>query len=177
MRAVASGAVIVALLTSGCATKHYGRLQPLSGVEQAAYDCRDIEIEISKVRSFQEQVSNGAHFNMASVLGILGDYGIGNAMEKGSAERSALGRMNQLQDLKVQRGCAGTTLSSADYRTAVGSVGNATGAMVSTDPRDVPGTLFLGNNVRLVPAKTLSGYCIKAPAGYMGTSAVNAPAI
>ena len=176
MRAVASSAVILSLLITGCATKRYGRLQPLTGVEQAAYTCRDIEIEISKVRSFQEQVANGAQFNMASVLGILGDYGIGNSMERGSADRSAMQRMNQLQDLKAQRGCAGTTLSTADYRAAVGSVGNSAGAMVSTDPNDAPGTIFLGRSVKLVPTNTLSGYCISAPPGYQGTGASNSPA-
>lgn len=42
---------------------------------------------------------------------------------------------------------------------------------------DAPGTINLGDGVKLVPAKTLSGYCIKAPSGYVGTGSVNRPAI
>lgn len=38
-----------------------------------------------------------------------------------------------------------------------------------------PGTIDLGGGVMLVPAKTLSGYCIKAPVGYVGTGSVNRP--
>ena len=60
---------------------------------------------------------------------------------------------------------------------AAGSVGNATGAMVSTDPSDAPGTILLGRGIRLKPASTLSGYCIDAPTGYQGTGAANSPAI
>lgn len=42
---------------------------------------------------------------------------------------------------------------------------------------EVPGTKNLGGGVYLVPAKTPSGYCIKAPAGYRGTGSVTRPAV
>ena len=77
MRKIASAAVVAAMLVGGCATKRYGRLQPLTGAEKTAYSCRDIDIEIAKVGAFQQQVIEGAQFNAASVLGILGDWGIG----------------------------------------------------------------------------------------------------
>jgi hypothetical protein len=90
MRMIVCAALVPAmLLSAGCATKRYGRLQPLTGAERVAYTCRDIDIEIAKVGAFQQQVIEGAQFNMASVLGILGDYGIGNSMERGAAEASA----------------------------------------------------------------------------------------
>jgi hypothetical protein len=82
MRWLVVAAVVPAVALSGCATKRYGRLQPLTGAERVAYTCRDIDIEIAKVSAFQTQVAEGAQFNMASVLGILGDYGIGNSMER-----------------------------------------------------------------------------------------------
>lgn len=177
MRALVIAALIPALALSACATKNYGRLQPLTGAERAAYTCRDIDIEIAKVGAFQQQVIEGAQFNVASVLGILGDYGIGNSMERGAAEKSAIQRLNQLNDLKAERGCAGTALSEADQRAAEASVVNASRAALSKSPDDKPGTIDLGSGVKLVPAETLSGYCIKAPVGYQGTGSVNKPAI
>ena len=177
MRYAASAAVIAALLLMGCATKRYGRLQPLTGAERVAYTCRDIDIEIAKVGAFQQQVIEGAQFNVASVLGILGDYGIGNSMERGSAEASAARRLGQLNDLKAERGCSGTSLTAVDQRAAVVSVSNASRATMSSDPTDAPGTIDLGNGVKLVPSGSLSGYCIKAPAGYQGSGSVNRPAV
>ena len=177
MRWLVTTAVAPAVLLSGCATKHYGRLQPLTGAERVAYTCRDIDLEIAKVGAFQQQVIEGARFNMASVLGILGDYGIGNSMERHEAEASAAKRMADLNDLKAEKGCVGTTLSVADQRAAFVAASNAPQATMSSDPGDAPGTINLGKNVKLVPASTLSGYCIKAPAGYVGTGAVNSPAI
>ena len=42
---------------------------------------------------------------------------------------------------------------------------------------EVAGTIDLGGGIKLVPAKTLSGYCIKAPSGYIGTGSVNRPSV
>jgi hypothetical protein len=176
MRVVAP-LLIAACLLSGCATKRYVRMQPLTGAERAYYTCRDVDLEIAKVQSFQTQVAEGAQFNVASVLGILGDYGIGNSMERHSAEASAARRLQDLYDLKAQRGCAGSALSPVDQRAAAASVSNSPRATMSTDPQDAPGTIDLGGGVKLAPAHSLSGYCIKAPPGYVGTGAANRPAI
>ena len=177
MRVFVSVIILPAFVMSGCATKNYGRMQPLTGAERVAYSCREIDLEIAKVQAFQQQVIEGAQFNMASVLGILGDYGIGNSMERSSAEASAARRLGQLNDLKAERGCTGTSLSAADQRIANASVANAGSATMSADPTDAPGTIDLGGGVKLVPAKTLSGYCIKAQSGYVGTGAANKPAV
>jgi len=177
MRALASSAVIAAIFVAGCATKNYGRLQPLTGAERVAYTCREVDLEIAKVQAFQQQVIEGAQFNMASALGILGDYGIGNSMERSGAEASAARRLGQLNDLKAEKGCYGTTLSAVDRQAAVASVGNAPGATMSANPADAPGTIDLGGGVSLVPAKTLSGYCIRASGSYMGTGSVNRPTV
>jgi hypothetical protein len=42
---------------------------------------------------------------------------------------------------------------------------------------DGAGDINVGDGVQLVPAKTASGYCIKAPAGYVGTGAANRPSV
>ena len=112
---------------------------------------------------------------MDSVLGFLGDYGIGNSMERGSAERSATQRLRQLQDLRASKGCSGTYLSTADRSAAAASDVNSSAAHLPEDPSDTPGTIQLSPRVKLVPARTLSGYCIKAALGYTGTGSVSSP--
>jgi hypothetical protein len=165
------------LLTTGCATKRYGRVQPLTGAERAAYTCRDIDLEIAKVEAFKAQVAEGARFNVASVLGILGDYGIGNSMERKEADASAARRLAQLNDIKAEKGCSSSSLTAVDQQAAVAAVANASQARISTDPLDVPGTIDLGGGVKLIPSQTLSGYCIKGPNGYAGTGAANSPQV
>lgn len=100
--------VIVAavLALGGCATKQYGRLQPLSSVEMHDYTCRDIAIELSKVDAFDEQIRDESRFNGASALGVLGDFGIGNSIAKGGAEKSSIERRRELNMLAAQKGCA-----------------------------------------------------------------------
>lgn len=102
--------------TTGCATKRYGRVQPLTGAEMQAYSCREVDLEIAKVQAFQQQIAEGAEFNAASALGILGDFGIGNSMERGSAEKSAAIRLGQLRDLRAKKGCTGTTVGAAERK-------------------------------------------------------------
>jgi len=101
--AVAVAGMVLAI--SGCATKRYGRLQPVSDIEAASYSCRELELEAAKCRQFLEQVSEEASIDGASVLGFLGDFGIGNAMERGEAEESARARLEQIRELQQQKGC------------------------------------------------------------------------
>lgn len=113
-RALMIIAVTAVVATTGCATKRYGRVQPLSGAEMQGYTCREIDIEISKVQAFQQQIAEGADFNAASALGILGDFGIGNSMERGAAEKSAAIRLGQLRNLHAQKGCASSTVGAVE---------------------------------------------------------------
>ncbi len=96
---------IGALALSACATKRYGRLQPLSSVEQSEYSCRDIAIEISKVEEFESQIEDGTKTNTKSVLGVLGDFGIGNTQEKKAARKTANARLAELEALKSGKNC------------------------------------------------------------------------
>lgn len=97
--------LLMATAVSGCATKRYGRVQPLSDAEKRAYSCEDIDIEISKVRAFQEQIKDEADIDAKSVAGFLGDFGVGNRLERGNAEESAEERLEQLEDLQQMKGC------------------------------------------------------------------------
>jgi len=102
-------AILLALalvLIGGCATKRYGRLQPVSETEAQLYDCRDIELELAKVSAFRDQVAKQDDLSGASVAGFLGDFGIGNAMEHSAALDTANEREKQLRDLKSSKGCS-----------------------------------------------------------------------
>jgi len=108
MKLIVLGAALVAvfapLMFTGCATKRYGRQTELAAAENTELTCREIDIEISKVREFQDQVNKDG-FDGRDVLGILGDFGIGNAMERSDALKSAERRLQQLQDLRKVRNC------------------------------------------------------------------------
>lgn len=93
------------LCATGCATKNHGRLIPLSHIEKEELTCREIDIELAKVDAFLEQVSENSNIDGRSVLGFLGDFGIGNAMERDAAEKSARERRGELLTLKTAKGC------------------------------------------------------------------------
>jgi hypothetical protein len=99
-------------LLSGCATKTYGRMGELTSFERDTTSCREIDLEISRAQGFLQQVSNESKFSGRDVLAFLGDFGIGNSMEKSAAVDSATKRMGDLQHLRAQRHCAAPTTAS-----------------------------------------------------------------
>ncbi len=80
----------------GCATKHYGRLGTVSEYEKSSLSCKEINLEIAKVNGFKDRVNKESAFSGADVLAVLGDLGIGNAMETDAAHESADSRLNDL---------------------------------------------------------------------------------
>jgi hypothetical protein len=95
----------VVFLVAACATKRYDRLQSVSALEAAEYDCKDIQIELSKVAEARRQMAEQAEIDMASVMGFLGDFGIGNAMEKNAAEKTIVKREQDLLRLQAAKDC------------------------------------------------------------------------
>jgi len=73
---------LVVILAAGCATKRYGRMQNITGYESKSYDCNEIKIEMSKIDAFELQVEKGSKFSFLSIASFLGDFGIGNVIEK-----------------------------------------------------------------------------------------------
>ncbi len=106
-------AAIFSLGLGACATKNHGRLSPVSSLEKTELTCREIDIEISKVHAFLDQVSGNSAVDGRSVLGFLGDFGIGNAMERSAAESSARKRLEELNTLRVAKGCGPAAVSPA----------------------------------------------------------------
>lgn len=96
------------IIVSGCATKNYGRQGTVTHFEKESLTCREIDLEIAKTQGFIDHVNKESEFSGRDVLAILGDFGIGNSMEKGSAIESANKRLEQLRDLKSSRKCGAT---------------------------------------------------------------------
>ncbi len=101
---------LLVIVVSGCATKNYGRQGTLTHYEKESLTCREIDLEIAKVQGFVDHVNKESEFSGRDVLAILGDFGIGNSMEKGSAIESANKRLDQLRDLKSSKKCSATTV-------------------------------------------------------------------
>jgi len=98
--------IAAALATlAGCATKNYGRQGELTGFERSSLTCREIALEEAKVMGFLDHIEKESQFDGRSVLSFLGDFGIGNMMEKDNATQSANTRLKQLKEVANQKGC------------------------------------------------------------------------
>ena len=101
-------AVLVFVALQGCATKHYGRQGQLTAYEEETMSCREIDLEMAKVRGFIDHVNKESEFSGKDVLAILGDFGIGNSLEKSAALESANNRLDSLRNLKSIKKCSST---------------------------------------------------------------------
>lgn len=63
-------------------------------------DCRDIKTEIAKTRSIQQDIEKTGEFDGKTILGFLGDFGIGNGIAKGDAREKVSARLGQLMRLQ-----------------------------------------------------------------------------
>ncbi|MFI8609498.1 hypothetical protein ACIGFL_14425 [Pseudomonas sp. NPDC077649] len=103
-KAMVLGLAAVAAIT-GCSTKNYGRQPELTSFERQTMTCREIDLEEAKVHGFLSHVRQEAKFDGRSVLSFLGDFGIGNLMERDAAVDSANKRLAQLSDAKSRQRC------------------------------------------------------------------------
>ena len=109
------------VLTSiqGCATKTYGRQGALTSHEQDTMTCREIDLEIAKVGGFVEHVNRESQFSGRDVLAILGDFGIGNGLEKSAALESAKSRSEMLNSLKKDKNCQRLSTEAVQYTSSL----------------------------------------------------------
>lgn len=105
MRKAILSAGLCLLALQGCATKNYGRQGTLTDFEKRTMSCREIELEQAKVHGFLQHVDKESEFDGRSILSFLGDFGIGNLIEKENAVKSANDRHMQLQTAAYERGC------------------------------------------------------------------------
>ncbi|MHC1701473.1 MAG: hypothetical protein AB9900_10900 [Humidesulfovibrio sp.] len=97
--------VIVLATLQGCATKTYGRQGEVTSFEKNSLSCREIDIEIAKTTGFVTTVNKESEFSGRDVLAILGDFGIGNALERSAAIESANSRLEKLNALRTAKNC------------------------------------------------------------------------
>lgn len=97
-------------LLVGCATKQYPQAPAVTGEESAALDCTAIKQEIAKTHSIQSEIETTGQFDGRTVLGALGDFGIGNGMAKSEARKKAQARLQQLESLKTVK-CSNNSVS------------------------------------------------------------------
>ncbi|HEO9718510.1 TPA: hypothetical protein QIM56_000849 [Morganella morganii subsp. morganii] len=95
-------AVIIpfALLLSACATKQYPQAAAISAEESSLMDCRDIKKEIAATHSIEQDIEKTGEFDGKTILGFLGDFGIGNGIAKGDAREKISARLGQLMRLQ-----------------------------------------------------------------------------
>ena len=93
--------ILGGLLLAGCATKQYPQAPAVTAEESAAFDCSAIKQEIAKTHSIQSEIEKTGQFDGRTVLGALGDFGIGNGMAKSEARQKAQARLQQLESLKA----------------------------------------------------------------------------
>jgi len=101
--------ILIALLLSGCALKQYPQSAKVSDAEAQTYDCAALNQEIAKSQSVKQQIDETGEFDALTVLGFVGDFGIGNGLAKASANSKVKARLEQLQKLQSVRCAHGAT--------------------------------------------------------------------
>jgi len=99
--------LVAALFVVGCATKQYPIAVPLSNAETNLMDCKDLELEVVKAEQVEQKINETGEFDGKSVLGVLGDFGIGNNMAKNDARKALSERKQTIRDAQVEKGCLG----------------------------------------------------------------------
>ncbi|MGK3112968.1 hypothetical protein [Candidatus Pantoea formicae] len=91
------------LLLTGCALKQYPQSPKVSDEEAQTYSCATLDQEIAKTHSVQQQIDKTGEFDALTVIGFIGDFGIGNGIAKASANKHAAARLSELEQLKTVR--------------------------------------------------------------------------
>ena len=98
--------ILIFMIVTGCAVQRYGRQQNVTNAEKDYLDCRAIDVEMAKTQGFIKDITDhNESFTGKDIIAFLGDFGIGDSMEYSSAIKSATNRMEQLQQLKREKGC------------------------------------------------------------------------
>lgn len=95
--------VLVTLVLTGCATKHYPQAAAVTPQETATLNCNALDQELVKAHGVQSDIEQTGQFNALTVLGFVGDFGLGNGIAKYNATRKAENRVTALQSLKAAK--------------------------------------------------------------------------
>jgi hypothetical protein len=67
--------------------------------------CHDLELEVLRADQTERKIIETGEFDGKSVLGCLGDFGIGNAMAKDEAQAAIFARRVSIRDAQISKGC------------------------------------------------------------------------
>lgn len=105
MRACILTLSLCVILLTGCATKQYPQAPAVTTEEAASFDCKTLMLEIAKAHSVQNQINETGSFDGRTVMGFMGDFGLGNGLAKSAASTKADARLMQLENLSTARNC------------------------------------------------------------------------
>lgn len=91
----------IALSLTACATKQSPLVTHVSHAESSAMDCSAAKLDLARTRSVLQDIESTGRFDGRTVLGILGDFGIGNGLAKNHARQKATARLKQLEALSA----------------------------------------------------------------------------
>ena len=91
--------VLLTLVLTGCATKQYPQASAVTPEETAMLNCS----ALVKAHSVQSDIEQTGQFDALTVLGFVGDFGLGNGIAKYNASQKAERRLTQLQSLKAAK--------------------------------------------------------------------------
>ena len=94
-----------AFICAGCATKRYPIATPLSRAEATLMDCKALELEMIRAEQVQQQITETGRWDGKSLLGVLGDFGIGNSMARTEAQDALNTRMSAIRRAQAQQNC------------------------------------------------------------------------
>lgn len=94
---------LLALVLTGCATKQYPQAAAVTPEETAMLNCNALDQELVKAHSVQHDIEQTGQFDALTVLGFVGDFGLGNGIAKYNATRKAEKRVTALQSLKAAK--------------------------------------------------------------------------
>jgi len=92
--------ILVALTLSACATKQYPQAPAVTDEEAVSLNCTALKQEIAKTHGIQQEIKQTSSFDYRTVMGFMGDLGIGNGLARRTASEKAKSRLSELEALR-----------------------------------------------------------------------------
>lgn len=89
-----------ALMLSACATKQYPQAPAVTDEEAVSLNCTALQQEIAKTHGIQQEIKQTSSFDYRTVMGFMGDLGIGNGLARRTASEKAKSRLSELEALR-----------------------------------------------------------------------------
>ncbi|MEZ3498984.1 hypothetical protein HP564_05390 [Pantoea sp. KPR_PJ] len=90
----------ISLCLTACATKQYPQAPEVTNEEAVTLNCQALNFEIARTHAIQQEIKQTSRFDYRTVMGFLGDFGIGNGLARHNASEKAKSRLSQLEALR-----------------------------------------------------------------------------